>query len=72
MHRAGRTGGPWAACWIAAGLLAVDLTAATAWAQSQGRVPDDDAGVLHWGIAVGLAVVICAPAFLNPKRSHLT
>ncbi len=58
--------------WIAAGGLAMHLTAATVWAQKRGRVPDEDSGWLQWGIAVGLAVVICVSAFLNPKRSHLT
>lgn len=57
---------------IAVGLLAMDLMATTAWAQKQGRVPGEDAGWLQWGIALGLVVVVCVSAFLNPKRSHLT
>ncbi len=72
MDKAGKSGRPRAACWIAAGLLIMHLTAATAWAQKPGVIPDDDAGWLQWGIAAGLTVVICLPAFLNPKRSHLT
>lgn len=56
---------------IAAG-LAVHLAAGTAWAQRASRVVDDDSGLLQWGITVGLAVVICITAFINPKRSHLT
>ena len=57
---------------IAAGGAAMHLAAATVWAQKPGRVPNEDNGWLQVGIALGLAVVICATAFLNPKRSHLT
>ncbi len=57
---------------IAGGAVAVHLMAATAWAQRHARVPKDESGMLPWGIAAGLAVVICVSAFLNPKRSHLT
>lgn len=76
MQKAGKTVGRHCsraiALGIAAGFLAMDLMAATAWAQKQGRVPNEDGGWLQWGIAAGLVVVVCVPAFLNPKRSHLT
>ena len=52
--------------------LGVHLLAASAYAQTPGQEPKQDSGVLQWGIAAGLVVVVCATAFLNPKRSHLT
>ena len=52
--------------------LAIHLTAGAAFAQSQGRVPGEDGGMIQWAMAAGLALVICGPAFLNSKRSHLT
>ena len=52
--------------------LGVDLLATVAAAQSSTRVPGEDGGILQWGIAVGLCIVVCATAFINPKRSHLT
>lgn len=42
-----------------------------AWAQKPTRPPEGDGGVLPWVVALGIAVVICVTAFLNPKRSHL-
>ena len=57
---------------IGCSLLAVHLISNSAWAQRPGRLPNEDAGWLQWLIAVALTVVICAPALLNPKRSHLT
>lgn len=57
---------------IGCSLLVVHLLSTTAWAQRPGRLPNEDGGLLQWVIAVALSVVICAPALLNPKRSHLT
>lgn len=56
---------------VAAGALAIHFSTAPAWAQRAGRVAEEEeGGLLRWGIAVGLAIVICVSAFLNPKRSH--
>lgn len=41
-------------------------------AQSPANVPSEDGGLLTWGIAAALAVLILIGAFWNPKRSHLT
>lgn len=46
-------------------------SALSAWAQKPTRPPEGDGGVLPWVVALGIAVVICVTAFLNPKRSHL-
>jgi len=46
-------------------------SALSAWAQKPATPPEDDGGILQWVVAAGIAVVICATAFLNPKRSHL-
>ena len=57
----------------AAALLLVHGTAASAYAQRlQEALPDDDDKFIRWGIAAGVIVIIALPAFLNPKRSHLT
>ena len=57
--------------WVVAGtIIALHLTSAAAWAQRPGHLPKDDKGFLQWGVGVGLAVLICASAFLNSKRSH--
>lgn len=53
-------------------VLAIHGTAANAWAQKQAGLPDDDQSLIRIGIAVGVIVIIGLPAFLNPKRSHLT
>ena len=52
--------------------LGVHLMAATAWAQRPASIPKEGGGYLPWLIAAGIVVLICACAFLNPKRSHLT
>ncbi len=52
--------------------LGVHLLASSASAQTPGNVPGEDGGYLQWAIALGLGVVVCATAFLNPKRSHMT
>jgi len=57
---------------VAVGGVIVHLTAASAWAQKPGRVADEDSGLIQWVIAGALAILICLPAFINPKRSHLT
>ena len=55
-------------------IVIVGLThfgAAAAWAQEPATLPNQDSGVVQWLVAAGLAALICATAFLNPKRSHL-
>ncbi len=36
------------------------------------QMPEEDGGFIQWGIALGIALIACLPAFLNPKRSHLS
>ena len=50
---------------------ALALLADSAMAQAPGRVAGEDAGYLQWIVFGGIAVVVCATGFLNPKRSHL-
>lgn len=50
---------------------AVLFSATAAMGQKPGRVPDDDGGILQWGVALGIVVLCAAAAFINPKRSHL-
>lgn len=45
---------------------------ALVWAQKEARAPDEEGGMLKWGVALGLGVVICLSGILNAKRSHLT
>jgi hypothetical protein len=54
-----------------AAAAAVALLADSAMAQAPGRVPGEDAGYLQWIVFGGIAFVVCATGFLNPKRSHL-
>lgn len=44
----------------------------SAMAQSPANLPGQDGGLITWGVAVGLAVIVLLTGFLNPKRSHLT
>lgn len=60
---------PWSAILVA--VLWLHGVGADAWAQRPARLPNQDAGYLQWGVALGLAAVICLSAFLSPKRSHL-
>ena len=46
------------------------FTASPALAQVTGRLPGKDAGVMQWVIGLGLALLICITAFINPKRTH--
>lgn len=52
------------------GGLAMHMTAASAWAQRMGRVPNEDSSMYQWVAAGLLAVLICLPAFVNVKRPH--
>ncbi len=58
--------------WFSRGVTALaSFWPATAFAQKPGRVPNEDAGMLPWVVAIGLLIVVCAPAAINAKRSHL-
>lgn len=46
------------------------LVPTVGWAQSEGRLPNEDGGLMQWIIAAALIVVVCAPAAINPKRTH--
>lgn len=57
----------------AAVFCAVILMCSPAYAQRPSLLArEETGGFLPWIIAVGIGVVVCLPAFLNPKRSHLT
>lgn len=47
------------------------VIARVAHAQTTTNVPDDDGGMLQWGVALGIAVLVVLTGFLNSKRSHL-
>jgi len=51
-------------------MLTLHLATSTAWAQRAAKVAEDEKGWLQWGIAAGLAVVICVAAFISPRRSQ--
>jgi len=55
-------------CWPA--LAAYTLSSATALAQKPVKMEDNTGGMLPWGIAAGIIILVCGSAFLNPKRSH--
>lgn len=56
---------------FAASMVMIHLAAHPAQAQVPAALPGDDGGMLQWGVAAGITVVICLAGFLNPKRSHL-
>ena len=58
--------------FMPAALTAAICLPQAALAQSPLVVPSDDGGYLQWIVAAGLAVIVLAAAFLNPKRSHLS
>jgi len=43
-----------------------------AWAAKKTRIPQEDKGYMQWAVALVAVALICLPAFINPKRSHLT
>ena len=55
--------------FAAVGGVALHLAASTAWAQRAGTVREEKGALLCWGIAAGLAIVVCAAAFVNAKRT---
>ena len=70
LRMVGRSRRPWVVLLVG---LAVQFASTPAWAQMPvHQMPEEESGMLPWGIAVGLAAIICVSAFLNPKRSHLT
>lgn len=58
--------------FLVCALLSTWTVVEAAVAQSPARLPDEDGGWFQWVVAVGLGVAVCAAAFVNPKRSHLT
>jgi hypothetical protein len=36
------------------------------------QMPNEDSAYIAWGVALGIALLVCLPAFLNSKRSHLS
>ncbi len=61
----------WKHSWVLfAAALATHLTTASAWAQKPASLPGEDNGMIQAGVALGIAVLVCIPAFVNPKRSH--
>ena len=61
------------ALYRAAVFCAVILMCSPVYAQRLSQLArEETGGYLPWVIAVVIGVVVCLPAFLNPKRSHLT
>jgi hypothetical protein len=61
----------WRRTWfVAAWMLTVHLAGSAAWAQRAAQATDEGKGLLQWGIAAGLAIVVCIAAFLSPKRKQ--
>lgn len=52
-------------------VIMLDLLSGTALAQLPARLPNEDGGMLQWGVSVGLAVIVLLACFINPKRSHI-
>lgn len=52
-------------------LATVLLFSSTVVGQEPGQLPNTDKGIVQWLVALGLVILICASAFLNPKRTHL-
>ncbi len=53
---------------IAAALILFAPT--VGWAQEKARLPNEDGGLMQWVIAAALIAIVCAPAAINPKRTH--
>jgi len=47
------------------------MSASTVLAQKPAGLAKDEGGVIPWLIAGGIVILVCATAFINPKRSHL-
>jgi len=55
-------------CWPA--LAACTLFSSTALAQKPVPMDDESRSMLPWAIGLGIIILVCGSAFLNPKRSH--
>lgn len=52
--------------------ISVHSVAGMALAQAPAELVPDEKGWLKWAIAAGILAVVCLPAFINFKRSHLS
>lgn len=52
-------------------VLLLGSVAAPVLAQDRWIPPNKDRGMLQWVVMLGVLILICIPAFLNPKRSHM-
>jgi hypothetical protein len=41
-------------------------------AQKPAASPESEGGYIQWLVALGLVGLVCATAFMNPKRTHQT
>lgn len=56
---------------VAMGVLwLIGAAPAPAFAQRAGQIAEEGSMLLCWAVAAGLGFIVCATAFLNPKRSH--
>lgn len=62
----------WVPVWTyGPAVAACTLFSDTVLAQKEVKMEDESGGgVLPWAIALGVIVLVCGSAFLNPKRSH--
>ena len=63
--------------WTVPGMLAcatgsLHLAADAAWAQKTASIQEPEGSMMPLAIGVAVVVVVCVPALLNAKRSHLT
>ncbi len=50
--------------------FAVLATTLPVFAQQRWSPPNKDKGMLQWVVMLGILILVCIPAFMNPKRSH--
>lgn len=64
-------GSPRRSAYAALPVAAFMVLASSALGQEPGRLANTDKGIVQWAVAIGLMILICAAAFMNPKRTHL-
>ena len=69
-----RKGGLMVRMWSVLGgaVVALHAMSSVVLAQDPARLPGQEPGFTNYMVAVGLVVVVCVTALINPKRSHLT
>ncbi len=57
--------------WGFVAMVMLHTLGGVAWAQRAAHLPEEDGGMLQWGVAAGLVVLVLLPALINPKRTHI-